>query len=349
MAKLVMGIGTSHSPMLSLPHEHWPLMGERDKGNKELVAPPDGELLSYEQLLERADRSIAKELTPDVFRAKWERCQNAIATLGQTLAEARPDAVIIISDDQEEMLFEDNMPALAVYWGDSIRLIPWKTPESASLVTKKTAWGYGDVEMDVPVASGLAKHLIESLVDQEFDVAHLRYLKDEYGGSVGPAGYIKDRQVTEKRRFGLPHGWAFVIKRLMNNKPFPIVPVIQNTCYPPNQPTPRRSYAMGRALRQAIESWDSGKRVVVMGSGGLSHFVVDEELDQMVLKGFKEKNAEMLCNLPRHRIQSAASEIRNWVATAGASEELDFRLVDYVPVRRSLAGTGGGWCFGVWS
>lgn len=349
MAKLVMGVGTSHSPMLSLPVEHWAMMGERDKGNKELVAPPDGKLLSYEELLERANPAITKELTPEVFRAKYERCQKAIATLGETLAKVRPDVVVIISDDQEEFFFDDNMPTFSVYWGNTIKLIPWRIPESASIITKKCAWGYGDAEMDVPVDTALGKHLIESLIDQEFDVAHFRYMKDEYGGSVGPAGYVDDTRVTEKRRLGLPHGFAFVIKRLMHNKPIPIVPLFQNTCYPPNNPTPRRSYALGKAVRKAIESWDSNKRVCVLGSGGLSHFVVDEELDRMVLKGFEKKDGELLSSLPRHRLQSAASEIQNWIAAAGASEELDFHLVDYVPVPRSPAGTGGGWTFAVWS
>ena len=75
---------------------------------------------------------------------------------------------------------------------------------------------------------------------------------------------------------------------------------------------------------------------------------MDKELDQMALKGMMEKDPEQLYNLPRHRLNSAASEIRNWVATAGATEHLDMELLDCVPVYRSPAGSGGGWAFARW-
>jgi hypothetical protein len=61
-----------------------------------------------------------------------------------------------------------------------------------------------------------------------------------------------------------------------------MVPVMVNTYYPPNQPTPKRCYAFGQAVRKAIESWDSNKRVALMASGGLSHVVIDEEIDDRI-------------------------------------------------------------------
>jgi len=60
----------------------------------------------------------------------------------------------------------------------------------------------------------------------------------------------------------------------------PIVPLVVNTYYPPNQPTPRRCFALGSAVRKAIESFTLDFRVGILASGGLSHFTVDEELDQ---------------------------------------------------------------------
>jgi hypothetical protein len=203
--------------------------------------------------------------------------------------------------------------------------------------------------MDVPVDAALGKHLIESLIDADFDVAHMRYLRDEYGGTIGPAGYITQTRTTPPRPQAMPHGYAFVVKRIMNATVCPIVPVFQNTCYPPNQPTPRRCYTLGKALRRAIESWDQERRVAVVASGGLSHFVVDEELDRMLLKGIAEKDGELLGALPRQRLNSASSEIRNWITASGACEHLAFRLLDYLPGYRTPAGTGGGWAFGVWS
>jgi hypothetical protein len=145
------------------------------------------------------------------------------------------------------------------------------------------------------------------------------------------------------------HGFSFVVNKLMDHNPVPIVPIIQNTCYPPNQPTPKRSFMLGRAVRDAIEAWDSDKRVAVVGSGGLSHFVLNEEIDRLALKGMKEKNAEILCSLPREQLQSASSEILNWVVTAGAVDHLNMDIIDYIPAPRTEGGTGGGWGFARWT
>jgi 3-O-methylgallate 3,4-dioxygenase len=202
--------------------------------------------------------------------------------------------------------------------------------------------------MDVPVDSKLALHLIERLLEADFDMAQCRYLKEEYSGSVGPSGYINSNIVTEKHRQGMPHAYAYVVKRLMNNKIIPIVPVMQNTFYPPNQPTPKRCYDLGRAIAKAIEAWESDKRVAIVATGGLSHFTVDEEVDWMALTGMKNKDSATLSSLPRHRLNSGNSEILNWVTAAGALERLDMEVVDYVPVYRSPAGTGGGWGFARW-
>ena len=353
MAELVLSLGTSHTPMLSLDPKYWHLMGEADKNNPELVSVPDGELCSYEELLERADPNIAKGISLEKFEAKHKAIQKAIATLTQTLEETAPDVAVIITDDQDEILFEDNMPTFSIYWGDSYPLLPYNQEGSDSSMAQAWAAGWGDVEKDVPVNPSLGRHIIEYMMEAEFDVAQFRHLRENYGGSVarlypsvhgGESDFVKE---TPPRPFTMPHGFSFVVKRIMNNKPISIVPLFQNI-YPPNQPTTKRAYNIGRALRGAIEAWDSDKRVAVIASGGLSHFGVDEELDQMALKGMQEKDPEQLYNLPRHRLNSASSEIRNWVVAAGATEHLDMELLDYVPVYRSPAGTGGGWAFARW-
>ena len=85
-------------------------------------------------------------------------------------------------------------------------------------------------------------------------------------------------------------------------------------------------------------------------SGGLSHFVVDEELDRGVMKALEEKDTTYLTSIPVERIQSGTSEIRNWITVAGILSETDLRmtLVDYVPSYRSEAGTGCGMAFANW-
>lgn len=348
MAEIVLGIGSSHTPIVSLPAELWPAYAENDRRNPALLTVPEGAPITYDELLRRADPAIAAALTPEHFREQHDRAQRAIAGLEQTFAEAAPDTVVIISDDQDELLFDDNMPSIGIYWGETMHLVP-RWGQDASAVAQAAAWGYGETEQDVPVDSELGRHLIESLIDAGFDIAHLRYLRDEYGGTIGPAGYVEKPRVTGPRRQGMPHGYGFVVRRIMNTTMRPIVPVFLNTFYPPNQPTPRRCYAFGKALRAAIEAWDSDKRVALVASGGLSHFVVDEELDRMVLKGLEERDGELLSSLPAARLNSGTSEIRNWIAVGAACEHLQFRVRDFIVGHRTPAGTGGGWAFGVWS
>ena len=105
---------------------------------------------------------------------------------------------------------------------------------------------------------------------------------------------------------------------------------------------------MGRALKFAIESWPKDIRVGILASGGLSHFVVDEELDQQALAGMKARNVDQLSALPRQKINSGSSEIRNWIVVTGATEHLDMNVVDYVPCYRSPAGTGCAMGFATW-
>ncbi|WJJ94493.1 hypothetical protein [Neopusillimonas aromaticivorans] len=50
-------------------------------------------------------------------------------------------------------------------------------------------------------------------------------------------------------------------------------------------------------MRHAIESWDSDLRVALISSGGLSHFVVDEELDQMVIDSMRSRSVDALADL----------------------------------------------------
>src|SRR5438128_1907742 len=153
---------------------------------------------------------------------------------------------------------------------------------------------------------------------------------------------------TQPLPFGLPHAFGFPIARWWNDKSPPIVPITINTCYPPNWISAKRAFALGRAVRKAIEAWDTDKTVAIATSGGLSHFVVDEELDRLALKGMSEANGEILSSLPRHRLQSATTETLNWVCTAGAMGETKMEVLAYEPGYRTPAGTGCGCAVGVW-
>jgi hypothetical protein len=156
------------------------------------------------------------------------------------------------------------------------------------------------------------------------------------------------KRSTEPRPVGLPHAFAYPLGNWFDGKSPPIVPITMNTCYPPNWISPRRAYALGRAVRKAVEAWPSDKTVAFAASGGLSHFVVDEEIDRLALRGMAEANGELLSSLPRVRIQSATTEILNWVAVAGAMGDSKMEVICYEPGYRSLAGTGCGCGAGTW-
>lgn len=358
MAEIVLGAGTSHSPMLALNAEQWPRYAQGDLRHNELVFPPEGWAMPYDEGLARVPTAVKeKPLTDEVFTAQVDACQRGIAELARTFSEVKPDITVIISDDQDEWFFEDNMPTFSVFWGDSVPIKPrtlaagFRDPD----IMQSIADGYGDMAMDVPVASDLGRHVIEYMIANDFDVSHFTYLHDTYGGQVARRypkehGELDSVRTTEPREQGLPHGFAFVVKRLFDNEPRTILPIFQNTCYPPNQPTPKRSFEFGRAVANAIRAWDSDTRVAIIGSGGLSHFVVDEWLDRTVLKALEEKDTETLVTIPRNHLYSAASETQNWIAVGGAmaDTDLNFETIEYVPVYRTPAGTGGGWGFGRW-
>ena len=358
MAEIVLGIATSHTPMLALSADLWGSYAQRDAENPELAFPPDGLVMPYAEALGTVSAETrAKYRGAEPYAAQAAECQHALDELAASLRATVPDITIVITDDQDEWFFEDNMPALAVYWGDTAPLKPRYMPAGVrdSAVAAAITRGYGDVPMDVPVASAFGRHLIEHLVEHDFDVAHVRYPKDVYGGRVarryptrqGELDYVRE---TKPREQGLPHGVSFVVKRLFDNQPRPILPVFQNTCYPPNQPTPRRAFMTGQAIAAAVRDWAEPARVAVVASGGLSHFVVDEELDRLVLDALEAKDDKALQSVPRHRLHSAASEALNWVALGGAMHETSLKMerLAYVPVYRSPAATGGGWAFARW-
>jgi hypothetical protein len=330
MAEIVAGIASSHTPQLSTGIELWHDHAERDKRNKRLLGR-DAEFHTYDELLAAADPRIAAELTPAVWRAKHQRAQDGVRLLAGRLAAASPDVVVIYGDDQNEMFTDDGIPTFGCFTGD--RLTDW--PPAAEELAKIPAgiraatWAaHGAGPAEHPVSAGLSRRVLECLVDSDFDVTRV---------ARQPAGRTLGHAFTFPRyRLGLPPAT-------------PIVPVFINTYYPPNVPSARRCYELGRVVRRAIESWDSGARVAVIASGGLSHFVVDEELDRRVLAGIERDDPAALGSLTRSQLRSGTSEILNWIAAAGTLSGLRARVIDYVPGYRTPAGTGAGMAFVSWA
>ena len=104
-----------------------------------------------------------------------------------------------------------------------------------------------------------------------------------------------------------------------------------------------------RPSAQAVETYPGDARIGIIASGGLSHFLVDEDFDRAILKACADKDAKFLQNLPRNKLHSGSSEILNWVGVAGAAEHLDLNWFEYVPGYRTPAGTGTGLSFATWA
>jgi 3-O-methylgallate 3,4-dioxygenase len=329
MAEVVLGLASSHTPQLSTSAEYWSEHAARDQRNPRLLGP-DGRYRTYDELLATADPALAGELQPAVWRSKFGRAQAAVEALAQRLAEAEPDVVLVVGDDQHELFGADGVPAIGLFTGDML----WDLPPGAERLARTPAdiraasWAaHADVPDGYPVAAELSEHLAGVLTGREFDLTVM---------AEQPAGR------------GLGHAFTFVRRRLRLADAVPIVPVLLNTYFPPNVPSPGRCWRLGQALRAGIESWAPAARVAVFASGGLSHFVVLEDLDRSVLAGLAGGDAAVFEQIPVQLLRSGTSETLNWITAGGALGGLAFRLLDYVPAYRSPAGTGCGMAFATW-
>jgi catalytic LigB subunit of aromatic ring-opening dioxygenase len=329
MADIVVGIASSHTPQLSSGVDMWPDHAERDRRNPQLLGR-DACYHTYDELLTLAPSGLDPELAPHAWEAKYGRCQDAIGLLADSLRAARADVAIVIGDDQREMFLDDGIPAFACFAG-SLLVDTRPSEEVLARVPAGIRAAYWAVHGEEPglhtVAADLSMHIASRLTADGFDLTLLR---------EQPAGRT------------LGHAFTFPRYRLGLTEATPIVPVFVNTYYRPNVASAARCYALGQAIRRAVASWDSGLRVAVIASGGLSHFVIDEDLDRAVLDGIIARDVAVLGSLPRERLCSGNSEILNWVAAAGALEELTASVLDYVPGYRTPAGTGTGMAFARW-
>jgi hypothetical protein len=321
--------------MLSVPSQYWVDRVPFDKSHP--AHPFRGKTYTFDQMTElRRSENLAAQAEPHVREERHIRCQNAIGVLGDLIEEVKADVSVVIGNDQMEVFTPEHLPAFAIFWGPYVEGIP-RTPEYLA----KLPPGIARAELDRtpteytqhPCLPELGKHLLEQVTAAGFDAAQLTKLP------TGPLGSS-----------AAPHAYGFIYRRIMRDKVPPHVPVFVNTFYPPNQPTASRCYEMGRVLGRAIQSWPSDKTVSVYGSGGLSHFVVDEEFDYKVIDALKRGDSEALSGIPESMFQSGTSEIKNWIVTAGIMAEcgMPMTLVDYVPCYRSEAGTGSGMGFAYW-
>lgn len=327
MARLVAAFGSSHSTMLFSAVENWLALFDH-VDCKAPINDLDGTVRSFGDILKTTPANAAAKLAPEAIIARHRATTAAMDRLQDAIAAARLDAMIVIGDDQREIFKDACRPAIGVYYGESIRnaAAPTTPTDDWYLIDQRRRLEDG-ADRFYPVETTLAAHVIAGLTDRDFDITAVKALVgDQYEG----------------------HAYSFIHRRYMGNTPVPIVPVFLNTYYPPNQPSPRRCFDLGLAIGELVAAYPQDLRVGILASGGLSHFMVNEDLDRKVVDAIERKDQAALVALPPALLQSGSSEIRNWICTAAAAKDLTVDWITYVPAYRSRAMTGVGLCFAHW-
>jgi OH-DDVA oxygenase/3-O-methylgallate 3,4-dioxygenase len=107
---------------------------------------------------------------------------------------------------------------------------------------------------------------------------------------------------------------------------------------------------MGEFIGKAINAWKRDVKVAVIGSGGLTHFTIDEDFDNALMRSLATRDKKFLTSVPQTTLMQGTSEIRNWIAAAGALFDTDLQgeTIGYVPCYRTIAGTGTAQGFAYW-
>jgi hypothetical protein len=328
MGRIVLGLGTSHSPLLTFDVDTWIEKASDDTRRKLNLS--DGRSVTYEALRAEFGERHREHCGREALEQQRQRCQRALDALADALAAAEPDLVVVVGDDQGELFSLTNMPAIAVFYGDKIVTHPWGDVDEAMPAWKRSAAaGYGmDSVHTYRGAREAAMRVIEGLIESGVDI----------GASS---------EVTEPKRAGFGHAYGFVVERLFRGRDYPMLPVLLNTYFRPNVPSAARCYDIGTRLRPLLEGLPD-KRIAIVASGGLSHFVTDETLDRGLLAAIQTRDRAHLSSIPRGALLSGSSEILNWILAAGALETLTADWFDYVPVYRTPAGSGIGMGFMIW-
>jgi catalytic LigB subunit of aromatic ring-opening dioxygenase len=334
MAQLAAAFGSSHSVMLAAELSDW-LRGFRQSDLRMKFYDRQGNPRSYAEVLATAPANIAELVADNAITARYHQVQEAMKRMRREIAEARLDALVIVGDDQHELFQDQHMPSIGIYYGESIR-------NAARANAKRFNWPeewYNRAQMrryedeadaDYPCHKALALRLIEGFIEREFDIAAVAGL----GGAQ-----------SEGHAYSFIHRWYL---KGDGARMLPVVPIFLNTYNPPNPPLPRRCVKFGKALRDLIESFPDDLRVGVLASGGLSHFVVEEELDHAVIEALRKKDLEFLGALDPRQLKAGSSEIRNWIVVASAATHLNLKWMSYTPSYRTPAGTGIGLGFASW-
>lgn len=240
--------------------------------------------------------AIARHQQQDPY---WKPFFDGYGPVREWLTQAKPDVAVIVYNDHGLNFFLDQMPTFAV---------------GAAHVYENRDEGWGlDVLPPVTGDPALSWHLIESLVADEFDVVTCQQMNVDHGLMV-PMQLLWPLDSAR----GGPDASAWTL---------PVVPVVVNTVQHP-LPTPKRCLALGRAIGKAMAAYPEDLKVVIVGTGGMSHQLQGERAG-LINKPFDQMFMETLVNDPdslarlsiHDLVESAGSEgveLIMWLVMRGA-------------------------------
>ena len=337
MAEIVLGIWTTHGPQLSTTPEEWMLRVPADRARRHWFK---GESYSFDELVDlRRDENLVKRSRLDARTRSHAACQVAIARVAEVWQEIRPDVCVIFGNDQRELMLPSLQPAYTVYTGDTFWNAPLPQERAATLPPGivEAEWANRPQERtEYRALPDLAASLVERSVDAGWDFT----VSGEWPNHPTPHHHI-----------GTPHAFAYILQRVMGDHKVPILPIITNTFFPPNQPRPARCFALGELVYSVLVDWSRDVRVAVFGSGGMSHFVINEEFDHQLLDAIQTRDADYVKAISPKLMKDGTSELLNWISASGClfQTQLSGDLIDYVPCYRTEAGSGTAQGFLTWT
>ena len=243
----------------------------------------------------------------------WKRFFDGYEPVKEWLADVDPDIAIVVYNDHGLNFFLDKMPTMALGCADRYE----NADEGWGLQTLATFTG----------DAAFSWHIAESLVEQEFDLTTCQEMYVDHGFIVPMA--LMWRHLPEWPVKGIP----FAINTIQH----PI-------------PSARRLYKLGQALRKAIDSYPEDLKVVIFGTGGMSHQlqgeragIIDVEFDLKCMQSMIS-DPDWMANLTTTQIIEKAGtegvEVIMWMVMRGAlNDKVNVIHKHYhVPVSNTAAG-----------
>ena len=312
MSEIIAGLASSHAFALVDPTT-W---DERRERNRQMYAKRYG--------VEPARQPKVAEETLEVRKARYKNVKDGLDFFQGWLKENKPDALILVGDDQNENFHADNMPQISIYLGDSVRAFDPRLDRGDA------------VPPQYPCHAELAHKLLVGLIDRDFDVAFSK-------------AFPQDKLLS--------HAHAPILRLLDPDASIPVVLVFVNAIHIPGI-SPSRCYRLGQAIGEIVTKDGSpAERVAIYASGGLSHFTggypwpdytgpfsygsISEDFDRRALEWIKTGNGHKLAGLTsQDLLDNGDIEMRSWIVLAGAMGERPANVLAYEPLYSGNMGMG---------